>query len=181
MPEKEWTVLNWAEAEAVVTLAIRDAGQFCRRNVERLVTLISSRQKSKYAAFKLQTQLSGWTLVEYESRTSLPWDSFEGEACSVLGGLGVVAGAELVAGCARAAEHKTLINTRMGAKRYFIFALQQVKKVYSLVLSSDYTIYHHTYCLRHAKWELLTVLGQLFARVFVALNLYFCSEVRARN
>jgi hypothetical protein len=66
MVEKYETAFNWAAAEAVEILAKRDAVQFCRRYVDRFVILTSSRQISKYAAFKLQTQLSGWTAVEYE-------------------------------------------------------------------------------------------------------------------
>lgn len=50
-----------------------------------------------------------------------------------------------------------------------------------LVLVSDYTIYHHPHCRGLAKCELLTELVQLFARVFAALNLYFCGRPWLQN
>ncbi len=130
MVEKLETVLNWAATEALVTRSIRDAGQFCKRYVESVVIITSSRQILKYAACKMHCQLSGWTteaelFCEFE-----PCGCVDEAACCVFDGTTVAAGVEFVTGCARATEHKTLVSTRMGAKRHFIFAWRQVKSAF---------------------------------------------------
>jgi hypothetical protein len=84
MVEKDETVRNCAAAEAAVILSMLDAGQFCKRYVDSIVTTTSNRQKLNSAAFKLQFQLFSLTAEVGPAPALVPWGCCEGAAGGVI-------------------------------------------------------------------------------------------------